>query len=304
MKKIKNTFAVVLIGLATLIGLPEIATAQTSRTTQSRGARDIVKEIIDVVGLTPRFEMREANIENAAAVIMNGKRYILYNTRFLNEVNSASRTDWAAVSILAHEIGHHLNGHTLTGGGSNPADELEADEFSGFVLRKMGASLADAQAAMAVLSDDEDSYTHPGRASRLTAIGNGWRNANNQMLASNTVVSDKPVQVKSIRKQEIARIQPVQVQEQTVSEQQPVLDSRFIMSKVVFRNAPKETFYVTTRGNLVHVKNNQLEILGKLTQTHHPDFPFMFQSDKISTLFVSKSGKIYNKNGQELGWLS
>ena len=34
--------------------------------------------------------------------------------------------------------------HTLERGGSRPEIELEADEFSGFVLRKMGATLPQA----------------------------------------------------------------------------------------------------------------------------------------------------------------
>ncbi|MFC5270657.1 membrane-binding protein [Adhaeribacter terreus] len=284
------------IGFTALVFAPEIANAQTYKsTTKTRGARDIVKEIIDVVGLTPRFEMREAEIDNAAAVIMNGRRYILYNTRFLNEVNSASRTDWAAVSILAHEIGHHLNGHTLLKGGSNPTDELEADEFSGFVLRKMGASLADAQAAMAVLSDEYETVTHPGRKSRLTAISNGWRNANNQMLAGNNPVSDKPVAIAT---------QKCTPQTITREDAQPTLDNRFILTKVTFKNAPREEFYITTYGNLVRVKNKQLEIIGKLAQTNNEQFPFVFKSDKIDPLFVSKTGRIYNRNGKELGWLS
>src|SRR5690606_36946785 len=136
-------------------------------------------------------------------------------------------------------------------GGSNHADELEADEFSGFVLRKMGASLADAQAAMAVLSDERDSYTHPGRASRLAAINNGWKNANNQMLASNKPVSDRPVQVTSGTKVSASGHPPVTVNRT----EEPTLNSNFILTKVTFKNAPREEFYITTRGNLVRVKD-------------------------------------------------
>lgn len=295
-KNICKYFTALFLGISVLTFLPENLEAQTYKSTsKTRGARDIVKEIIDMVGLTPRFEMREANIDNAAAVILNGRRYILYNTRFLNEVNSASRTDWAAVSILAHEIGHHLNGHTLVKGGSNPADELEADEFSGFVLRKMGASLADAQAAMAVLSDERETATHPGRRSRLTAISNGWRNANNQMLAANNPVSDRPIQTITQTSAAIAK---------PAASPQPVLDNRFILTKVTFKNAPREEFYITTYGNLVRVKNQQLEIIGKLAQTNNENYPFVFKSNKIAPLFVSKTGRIYNQNGKELGWLS
>ena len=296
-KHFTKYIAAFFLGISALAAFPEITAAQTTTsTTKTRGARDIVKEIIDVVGLTPRFEMREAEIDNAAAVILNGKCYILYNTRFLNAVNSASKTDWAAVSILAHEIGHHLNGHTLVKGGSNPADELEADEFSGFVLRKMGASLSDAQAAMAVLSDEYETVTHPGRKSRLTAISTGWRNANNQMLATQGPISDKPVVVASQKMPQII------ASEETPA--QPVLDNRFILTKVTFKNAPREEFYITTRGNLVRVKNKQLEIIGTLAQTNNENFPFVFKSDKIDPLFVSKTGRIYNRNGKELGWLS
>ncbi|MEJ7666929.1 MAG: hypothetical protein WKG07_49205 [Hymenobacter sp.] len=65
-------------------------------------------------------------------------------------------------------MGHHLNGHTLRGGGSQPQDELEADEFSGFVLRRLGASLAQAQAAPGRrCADEAGSASHPGRTPRL-----------------------------------------------------------------------------------------------------------------------------------------
>src|SRR5690606_36517304 len=90
-----------------------------------------------------------------------------------------------------HENGHHLNGHTLSSRGSNHADELEADEFSGFVLRKMGASLAGAQAAMRVLAEKQASATHPARADRLAHISKGWQQANLQLLAANKTTNKK-----------------------------------------------------------------------------------------------------------------
>ncbi len=162
---------------------PAAAQAQSGA---APGPHNVLNEITDVVGLKPRFELRATDqVENAAAVNYNGQRFLLYNPDFVAAVNQAGRTDWAGISILAHEMGHHLNGHTLRPGGSNPADELEADEFSGFVLRKMGASLAQAQAGMAVVSDEEASPTHPGRDTRLRAIGDGWQRASQQIAASN-----------------------------------------------------------------------------------------------------------------------
>ncbi|MBB6610765.1 membrane-binding protein [Pontibacter sp. Tf4] len=266
---------------------PEIATT-------TAGARDIVKEIIDVVGLKPRFELRAANIENAAAVIYNGNRYILYNEDFLAAINNAVHTDWGGVSILAHEIGHHLNGHTLTRQGSNPADELEADEFSGFVLRKMGASLAEAQAAINLLSEERTSSTHPGRNYRLAAISKGWRNADAQLLAS--AQGTKPAS------NEIAtRPAPRQPQQQA---QRVSLDSRYVLSRVHLSGAPNEQLYLTTRLQLVYVTGDGPKVIGKLTKTGNANYPYYLESEHLQPLFVTDRGELVNQKGQRVGYLT
>ena len=143
-------------------------------------AKTMIADIIEVIGIKQNFEVMAANVDNAAAVIYQQKRYILYNPDFINRLNAAAGNKWASVSILAHEIGHHLNGHTLENIGSQPEKELEADEFSGFVLRRMGATLAEAQAAMKIAADYKPSLTHPGKTDRLTAIAAGWNRANTQ----------------------------------------------------------------------------------------------------------------------------
>ena len=54
--------------------------------------------------------------------------------------------------------------------------EIEADEFSGFVLSKMGATLSQAQEAIALISSyADDTYsTHPSKDKRLAAIERGY----------------------------------------------------------------------------------------------------------------------------------
>ncbi|MHC2992889.1 membrane-binding protein [Pontibacter sp. HJ8] len=264
--------------------------------------RDIIGEIIDVVGLKPRFEVRSANIDNAAAVIYNGKRYILYNERFLASINNAVHTDWAGVSILAHEIGHHLNGHTLSSRGSNHADELEADEFSGFVLRKMGASMEEAQAAMQVLSEERSSATHPGRSYRLAAISKGWRNADAQLLAGSGGQSreqQQPIASQTRPQQPAAR---ESVRPETKVTNTAALDSRLVLRKVIFSNAPNEQFFLTTRLQLVHMTEDGARVVGKLARTNNPDYPFYFESEYLQGLFVTDSGVLVNKRGQRVGY--
>jgi hypothetical protein len=145
------------------------------------GAQEIIQLILETVGLQGSFEVKKANVPNAAAVVYQGKRYILYNPSFIAAMNKAAETPWASIAVLAHEVGHHLNGHTLDGKGSLPEVELEADEFSGFVLRKMGASLAEAQLAMRIIADVRATKTHPARHDRLMAIAGGWNRADAQV---------------------------------------------------------------------------------------------------------------------------
>lgn len=139
-------------------------------------ATKAVTSILNEVGLTKNFEIIEdSTVDNAAAVIINKKRYIIYNNNFMNIANEISNNSWSSISILAHEIGHHLQGHTLSNSGSRPPIELEADKFSGFVLAKMGASLEDAQSAILHFVSENASLTHPGRSERLNAIAKGFK---------------------------------------------------------------------------------------------------------------------------------
>ena len=142
--------------------------------TSDMEAEQAIRDIVDVIGLVPRFETKAAGVPNAAAVIQGQHRFILYNQHFMRTVRQQTGNRWAPISILAHEIGHHLNAHTLMAGGSRPAIELEADVFSGSVLQRLGASLDDARSAMELLGTDTGSSTHPAKRDRLAAITNGW----------------------------------------------------------------------------------------------------------------------------------
>jgi hypothetical protein len=139
----------------------------------NEGARAALDIIMKFTGLPQNFIIMSADIPNAAAIVYDTKRYIFYNPLFIQKIRNYTNSDWSAISILAHEIGHHLSGHTLDNLGSRPSKELEADLFSGFVLYKMGASLDEATRA-AQLVNEYASATHPGRSDRIAAITKGW----------------------------------------------------------------------------------------------------------------------------------
>lgn len=145
---------------------------------------EAAKRIVAQIGIPQNFILKASSEfehrNNARAEMIRDadgrmRRYVIYDPNFFDEMNLKANSDWAAITILAHEIGHHLNNHSLNNEGSNFEYELLADNWSGFVLRKMGASLKDAQSAIATLVDPKvPSRSHPSKVERLTSIQKGW----------------------------------------------------------------------------------------------------------------------------------
>lgn len=258
----------------------------------SADAKTVIAEIIDVVGLEPTFEIRSANIPNAAAIVSAGKRYILYNPQFIKALNSAANDKWAAIAIIAHEIGHHLNGHTLTGKGSRPDTELEADQFSGFVLRKMGASLEQSQLPMKMIANGQSTSTHPARISRLISIENGWNKADAQLSGKQYVARSVPTApVTAFRS-----IHPT-------SNKSYVLNPKYIQFNVSFHADKDNPYYITTANNLVTIRQSEIIVLGKLVGHENSNFPLAIQSDQVKEFYISKTGSIVNAEGKNVGSL-
>lgn len=134
----------------------------------------VLDDILNVSGLVPNFELVSTEeIDNAAAVIIDQVRYLAFNPDWLSTYRGSKNEQWEIYGVIAHEVGHHLQGHTITDGGSKPPTELEADEYAGFVLAGLGASQKQAVSLWDGLPV-EGSSTHPARPDRLTAVTRGW----------------------------------------------------------------------------------------------------------------------------------
>ena len=79
-------------------------------------AREVIDEIMNLMGLPSNFTIQAANVPNAMAQVIRGQRYILYDEDFMEQIYNQTGDYWAQVAILVHEIGHHLSGHTLIPG--------------------------------------------------------------------------------------------------------------------------------------------------------------------------------------------
>ena len=164
----------------------------------NENAENSLEEIVSVIGVNKNFYMLDcSNIPNARASAYKGKRYIHYNPSFMDDISNKENS-FINLSIFAHEIGHHINGHSLdimmqkSLSIDPPSKELmrrqeiEADEFSGFVMQRLGYSLEEASAVIDSLAlnekpDCDDYYSsHPCTSKRFAAVKSGYERAQSQ----------------------------------------------------------------------------------------------------------------------------
>ena len=147
-----------------------------------------MNRILNTIGASKNFVLAPCDkINNAVATAYKGTRYILYDKEFMNMINR-NTNDWSNLFVLAHEVGHHINGHSIdvllyTSDIVEPKSlakkreqELEADEFAAFVLAKLGANLSQLNNVITLISNNsDDTYsTHPKRSKRLASVKNGF----------------------------------------------------------------------------------------------------------------------------------
>ena len=152
-------------------------------------ANDALDKILDVIGASKNFTLIPCDdISNAVAVTVKGDRFILYDGAFMRKIDLATN-NWSYLFILAHEVGHHINGHTRDfllaevlddqSLADRRKEELEADEFASFIVSKLGAPYAQIEETIAlVASDGSDLYsTHPNYDKRIAAVKRGFERA-------------------------------------------------------------------------------------------------------------------------------
>ena len=164
----------------------------------SSEANDALDRILSTIGVSKNFVMQEcSNVSSASALQVEGVRYIFYNQQWMRNVNN--KTSYGGLFTLAHEVGHHINGHALDWVlyatksvnsktlSERRAQELEADEFAGFVLAKLGASLNETTAVIrGIVDNSDDTYsTHPSLNKRLASIKKGYLDGSSGTDTSN-----------------------------------------------------------------------------------------------------------------------
>jgi len=240
-------------------------------------AKDAVENIVLYTGLTQNFEIVEnSNIRNARAYIKKKKRYVEYNPAFMLRVKDRTKSDWGAISVLAHEIGHHLAGHTLIKRKRNLQEELDADRFSGFIMYKMGAALEEAKACAQNMELNSNPITHPPKTERLIAITLGWLDANK--LEEGFLSSDTSAK----------NISPLISSDFDKQKKAP-----FVYKCVI--SGDKNYYFVDDKNQVVSIDNyGEPYVVGYKVKSQDPSFDWIFSVQSL-TYGVDSKGKMWSK---------
>lgn len=155
------------------VGTEEYITRRAGNSDKS-GVPQVVDRIERALHFRASFDVFIAQQEdNAFATVTNGRKILVVDVDFLEKVNEITGTDWAAIQVIAHEVGHHISGFLPNAHRS----ELNADYWSGQSLQRLGSSLSAATRAILTMGTDVDTNSHPNKYVRRDSIAQGWHDA-------------------------------------------------------------------------------------------------------------------------------
>jgi len=208
---------------------PQRKSDETCLINESGNMYKKVEKLMQVAGLPMNFVVcKTGKTSNAfAAIDKNGIRYIKYDDQFLKKLNSDT-TALESMIILAHEVGHHLSGHTILMNietfenvfkkycikstpdydekrcneerikyyENSQKQELEADRFAGYIMFRYGAKfeqISNLYKRLGKYYSTRQTYSHPDIPKRIEAVKEGYD------LASSNANSNKTLDIQTIR---------------------------------------------------------------------------------------------------------
>ena len=147
-----------------------------------------IRKITQQIYISPNFIYKNCNnINNALAVInpLNNKRYIMFDFEYLSSISNNDY--WFKMFVLAHEIAHHINGHTIPNNEvistlKSQQKELECDYFAGYILFKLGSPENQILKIFNDLPDATSDYeNHPKNYKRIDYALKGYKNEFNRV---------------------------------------------------------------------------------------------------------------------------
>lgn len=145
-----------------------------------RAGQSALNFIFDSIGIEPDIEFLMADFHHGSPIAyawykpsgFTFKRRIVMDRAYFSW--DEGRLGWHEFGVLGHEVGHLISGHGFRRHVTSHDQELEADQFAGFIAGRLGAT-AEQSVAWTNLLTSEGSTRHPKRSKRKAASLVGWK---------------------------------------------------------------------------------------------------------------------------------
>ena len=151
------------------------ARVQMANRRHKSGIPQVVARIVRVMRIDYVFDLYISRDQSEAMAVPNDDRgVIILDVEFLRELNRRTGTEWSAIHVIAHEIGHHIAGFS----DDLHRNELYADYWSGLILGRLEAPRDEAWRAFGSgILGGEATKTHPSGSERIKMVSLGWEHA-------------------------------------------------------------------------------------------------------------------------------
>jgi hypothetical protein len=137
-----------------------------------------VGSLLKEAGIKSAIPAYTGPVKGIEAALMDKRPTIVYDVEYVRSLSAKAKNNWTVISVMAHAIGHFATeGYDEDIDPAKQTDryfarELRADQFSGQLLKKLGASLDDSLAAVNAMDGVQAPY--PTLAKRIEAITQGY----------------------------------------------------------------------------------------------------------------------------------
>lgn len=146
-----------------------------------RRSTELLSALLDLSPAAVQMTIQASSVDDVAAADVDGRRLLLYNQYALSKLDSSWQSDWPLVLRVAHQVGHHASAHAFRPPGRSRAEEeLEADRFAGYMLRRLGASRPVITQLARTLPTPASRSQFPSAESRAVALLEGWRDRDSE----------------------------------------------------------------------------------------------------------------------------
>ena len=177
----KNNWKDYFICSYTMLGIldvksPELNQLITTSNEYTDEVKYVLRDIEHIIGIKLDLQILESPDlkDNCVSLRYHNQPYIIFSPKFFIQISNLYRNPEPLYAVLGHEVAHHLK-DDLRREGVMVFDEMEADYYSGKILKNIGLDEKELEIAIKFMDNYPEGKSHPPVTERKRKVRQGWQ---------------------------------------------------------------------------------------------------------------------------------